>query len=178
MPGWAILVAAILALAGCTAGASNAPSSAPSDAPPATLSPSVVPEPSVPRTTDAPAPEPPLAELVIDGDRYPGEVGGYTWDGYSQSAPWLPAAGLSPIDVPADAPLSVELASGETGIASWTAQVADATDQAAATTRSLGAGETTVDVVGPGSGAWVMEVRVTYADGRGDGAYYWQLVVP
>ena len=119
-----------------------------------------------------------VAELVIDGDRYPGEVGGYTWDGYSQSAPWLPASGLSPVEVSADAVLSVELAGGETGIASWTAQVADAADPAAATTRPLGSGETTVDIVGPGPGAWVMEVRVTYADARGDGAYYWQLVVP
>jgi len=178
MPGRAILAAGILALAGCTAGASNAPPGAPSDAPPATPSQSVLAEPSVAAATDAPAPEPPVAELVINGDRYPGTVGGYTWDGYSQSAPWLPATGLLPVDVPAGTALSVELAGGETGVTSWTARVADAADPAAATTQPLGAGGTPVSFVGPGSGAWVLEVRVTYADGQGDGAYYWQLVVP
>jgi len=178
MPRRAILVVAILALAGCTAGASNVPSGAPSDPPSATPSPSVASEPSAAGATEAPAPEAPVAELVIDGDRYPGTVGGYSWDGYSQSAPWLPATGLSPVEVPADAALSVELAGGQTGIATWTARVADAADPAAATTRPLGEGNSTVAIVGPGSGAWVLEVRVTYADERGDAAYYWQLVVP
>ena len=178
MPLSAILVAGTLALAGCTAGASDPPSGAPSEPLSTTPSPALVPEPSVAATTEAPAPEPPLAELVIDGDRYPGTVGGYTWDGYSQSAPWLPATGLSPVEVPADAALSIELAGGDAGIESWAAQVADAADPAAATTRPLGSGETTVDILGPGSGAWVMELRVTYTDARGDAAYYWQLVVP
>ena len=178
MPGWAILAAVIVALAGCTTGASNAPSGATSNQSPATPSPLVVPEPSVAATTDATAPEPPVAELVIDGDRYPGTVGGYTWAGYSQSAPWLPATGLSPVDVSPGAALSVEPVGGATGIASWTARVADADDPAAVTTQPLGAGATPVSIVGPGSGAWVLEVRLKYAGGRGDSAYYWQLVVP
>jgi hypothetical protein len=92
--------------------------------------------------------------------------------------PLATAAGLSPVEVPPAAALSVELAGGQSGVASWTARVADAADPAAATTRPLGSGLTPVAITGPGSGAWVMEVRVTYAEGRGDGAYYWQLVVP
>jgi hypothetical protein len=145
---------------------------------PATPAPPLAVEPSVAAATDEPAPEPPVAELVIDGDRYPGTVGGYTWDGYSQSAPWLPAAGLPTIEVPPAAALSVELAGGQSAIASWTARVADAADPAATTTKPLGSGDAPVAVTGPGAGAWVMEVRVTYAEGRGDGAYYWHLVVP
>ena len=124
MLGPAILSAAILMITGCTAGASSAPSAVPSDPPPATPIPSLIAEPSVADATDAPAPEPPLAELVIDDARYPATIGGYTWDGYSQSAPWLPATGLSPVDAPAAAALSVELAGGQSGVASWTARVA------------------------------------------------------
>jgi hypothetical protein len=119
----------------------------------------------------------PLAFLVVDANRYPGEVGGFTFGRYSQSAPWLPAKALDSITVPAKAELRVELDDRAT-IDGWTARVATAADETADSVAGLAEGRGAVVAFGaPAPGDWVVSVTITYGDSLGSGAYFWHVIV-
>jgi hypothetical protein len=133
--------------------------------------------PAATATADIAA-SPPTAELIVDGKRCPGTVGGYTWGAYSQSAPWHLATGLSPLTIPADVALAAGLEGRGASIDSWTARIAAAADTTGNEAVPLGSGGATVAFDGPPAGEWVLELRLVFADGAGDGAWYWHLVVP
>jgi hypothetical protein len=119
----------------------------------------------------------PLAFLVVDANRYPGEVGGFTFGRYSQSAPWLPAKALDSITVPAGAQLRVELDDRAT-IDGWMARVATAADVTADSVAGLAEGGGALVAFGaPAPGDWVVSVTITYGEGLGSGAYFWHLIV-
>lgn len=185
VPGRAFLAAWILIVAGCTPASMTAPPTGTPEASPTappTGTPAAAPTVAPPSTAVVPSADtataPPTAELVVDGRRYAGTVGGYTWGTYSQSAPWHPATGLPAITVRAGAGLTAELDGGVGRIESWAALIADAADTTGDETVVLGSGGATVSLDGPPAGDWVLELRVIYADGAGDGAYYWHVVVP
>jgi hypothetical protein len=128
-------------------------------------------------STASPASDAPIAVLAVGSDRYAGEVGGFTFGTYSQSAPWLPASALGTVVVPAGAELSVELDDRAT-IAGWTARQATAADVTADTVTGLAEGDGPTAAFGaPAVGDWVVSLTITYGDGLGSGAYYWHIVV-
>lgn len=127
--------------------------------------------------TDRQPDEVPVAWLIAEGDRDPGAIGGYVFGTSSSSAPWLPATALRRVTVAAGTTLAVELDDRAT-IASWGARYAAAADPTG--DRLTGLGEATgppIEFAAPPTGDWVVSVVITYGGGRGDGAYYWHLVV-
>ena len=119
----------------------------------------------------------PLAFLVVGVDRQLGEVGGFTFGRYSQSAPWLPATALEPFKVPAAAELRVELDDRAT-IDSWVVRIATAEDVTADAVTGLAKGRGPAAAFrAPSPGDWVVSVTITYGDGLGSGAYFWHLIV-
>lgn len=121
--------------------------------------------------------EAPVAYLVADGERFAGEVGGFTFGRWTSSAPWLPASALDPVSLAAGTSVRVELDERAT-IAEWVARYAAAEDTVAETVIPIGRGDGTgAEFDPPPPGAWVVSVTITYGDGLGDGAYYWHLVV-
>jgi hypothetical protein len=148
------------------------PISSPSGSPPPAVSanpPSVT--PGQPGAIDAPA-----AVLVVNGERFAGTVGGYSFRTYSQSAPWLPATALKPVGLAANAGLVVKLDASAT-VESWGAAVATAADSSGDSLSTLGEGTGPARFTGPAAGDWVISVLITYAGGLGSGAYFWHLVV-
>lgn len=148
--------------------------------PPPSASPSPRPSPTAPAEPFTPAgPEvsdAPGASLVGGGESHPGEIGGFTFGGSSQSAPWLPATSLSTVEVAAGIPLAVELDERAT-IAEWAARVAPADDVTGDVVSGLAEGRGPVAAfAGPATGDWVLSVTITYGDGLGSGAYYWHVV--
>jgi hypothetical protein len=144
-----------------------------------------MPPPLAASPTDNPAivipPSPPadvpVAFLVVDGERHPGEIGGYVFGRETSSAPWLPATAVEQVTIPAGADIRVELDDRAT-IAEWRARYAAADDRTGDALTSLGeATSPTVEFDAPPTGAWVASVVITYGGGLGDGAYYWHLVV-
>ncbi len=132
---------------------------------------------SVAPATPAAVSDAPLAVLVVGAERHPGEVGGFTFGRYSQSAPWLPATALDSIRVPADAELRVELDDRAT-IDGWVARLATSADVTAdAVTGLAEGGGAVVAFNAPVPGDWVVSVTITYGDGLGSGAYFWHLIV-
>lgn len=128
--------------------------------------------PATPAVSDAP-----LAVLVIGAQRHPGEVGGFTFGRFSDSAPWLPAMALDTIQVRTGTELRVELDDRAT-IKDWTARVATAADVTADAVTGLASGVGPVAAfAAPGPGDWVVSVTITYGRGLGSGAYYWHLIV-
>ena len=118
----------------------------------------------------------PLAFLVIGTDRHPGEVGGYTFGRYSDSAPWLPASALDPINVASGAELRVELDERAT-IDGWAARIATAADVTADAVAGLAEGRGPAAAFNaPEAGDWVVSVTITYGGGLGSGAYFWHLI--
>ncbi len=119
----------------------------------------------------------PIAFLVIGAQRNAGEVGGFTFGSYSQSAPWLPATALDAVRVPAGAQLRVELDDRAT-IAGWTARLATAADVTADSVTGLAEGDGPIAEFGaPSAGDWVLSLTIAYGSGLGSGAYYWHLVI-
>jgi hypothetical protein len=179
------MMAILVACAGQPAGATPAPTptAAPSveavtpvppSAPPATASPVASDQPAA---TAASSNEAPLATLVVDGDaQHPGEVGGFDFERYTQSAPWLPATALERIDVAAGSDLRVRLDDRAT-VAEWSASYAAADDSSGSVLMGLGSGGPTAGFGAPPPGDWVVSVNVVYGDGAGSGSYYWHVVV-
>jgi hypothetical protein len=119
---------------------------------------------------------PPPATIVVEGREYVGTVGGFAWSGGSDAAPWLPAAVLPPVEVPARTVLNV-VARGAPAIEAWVARSApaiDATGAASATGLGEGTGLPTFRV--PPDPDSVVAVELHFAGG-GDGVWYWHLVV-
>ena len=127
--------------------------------------------------TPSAANDAPIAYLVVGADRTVGEVGGFTFGPYSQSAPWLPATALDAVRVSAGANLRVELDDRAT-IASWTARLATAADVTADGVTALAGGAGPSAAFGaPSAGDWVLTLTITYGIGLGSGAYYWHLII-
>jgi hypothetical protein len=119
----------------------------------------------------------PVAVLVIGDERYPGEVGGFTFGRYTQSAPWLPASALETVAVAPGAAVRVEL-DERAAIAEWSARLATAEDVTANAVSGLASGRgQAAAFAAPASGDWVLSLSITYAGGLGDGAYFWHVVV-
>jgi hypothetical protein len=175
----------VFALAACSDRGGPPPGSAP---PSPTASPPAqapTPLPSTASPTDSPpAASPgsqpadvPVATLVVGDERYPGEVGGYTFGRITSSAPWLPAFALDQVTVPSGARLSVEL-DDRAAIARWVARYAAAGDTGAFVITGLAeAASPTAEFRAPPPGDWVLSVVLTYGGGAGNGAYYWHVLV-
>ena len=159
-----------------TSSPSPSPSAVEAVASPApTPTPTVTLESVVPATPGAVS-NAPNAFLVTGADRHPGEVGGYTFGRYSDSAPWLPATALDPIGVASGAQLRVELDERAT-IDGWAARIATAADVTADAVVGLAEGRGPAAAFNaPAAGDWVVSVTVTYGGGLGSGAYFWHLI--
>ncbi len=121
--------------------------------------------------------EAPAAFLVLGGNRFAGEVGGFTFGTSGQDAPWLPASALDRIDLAAGSKVRVEL-DGRAAIAAWTARIATAADTTADNVTGLAEDDgPTAEFAAPAKGDWVLSLTITYGEGRGSGAYYWELGV-
>jgi hypothetical protein len=174
------------ALAACSAGpptvppTASPPAEASAPAPDTTSPPSpsaASDETSTPATEPTATPDAPAAVLIADGERFDGEIGGYTFGLTTSSAPWLPARALAPVALEPGTVLRVEL-DGRATVASWTARLAAADDPTADNVTGLGNGSgPIVEFGGPAAGEWVVSVGITYGGGLGEGAYYWYLVV-
>ncbi len=173
--GGVVVMAIGLVVGGCSATPTTPPTpSAGADATPA-ASPSGTLEsapPATPAVSDAP-----LATLVIGAQRHPGEVGGFTFGRFSDSAPWLPATALDTVRVRAGTELRVELDDRAT-MQDWTARIATAADVTADAVTGLASGVgPAAAFAAPSSGDWVVSVTITYGEGLGSGAYYWHLII-
>ncbi len=118
----------------------------------------------------------PVATLIVDGGAFPGEVGGFDFGTYSQSAPWLPAAALDRVEIVDGASLRVELDRRATS-AEWAAGYAPADEPAGDGLVALGSGAGNAQFDAPPPGNWVVSVTIVYGDAAGTGAYYWHVVV-
>lgn len=119
----------------------------------------------------------PVATLDVGGERFAGEVGGFTFGTHTDSAPWLPATALETVTIGAGAQLTIELDDQAT-IAAWRLGLADAADVTADRVTGLGEGlGPPIAFPAPPIGDWVLSASITYGSGAGDGAYYWHLVV-
>ena len=181
--GGVVIMALGMVVGGCSA---TAPPSAVGSTPsanPATASAVASPANSPSETSDSSTPAPagvsdaPLATLVVAGQRHPGEVGGFTFGRFSESAPWLPATALEAIRVEAGTELRVEL-DERASVKDWSARTATAADVTADAVKGLASGTGPVGVfTAPEAGDWVVSVTITYGDGLGSAAYYWHLRV-
>jgi hypothetical protein len=174
----AALALAALSLTACTrmpattsVPATTATSTAPATLPPAssagTGSAALTPEPTLE--------PPPVATLVSGVAEREGEPGGWVWAGGSNSAPWLPASALDPVEIEAGT-MRVELA-GDVDVDRWTARAATAEDTAGASLSPLGEGVGAPSFETPEPGSWVVAVEVLFADGLGSASYFWNVVV-
>ena len=159
--------------ASATAGAARTTSPTPEPSPsnPGESAPSPG-SPSVPAISDAP-----LAFLVVGEQRYPGEVGGFTFGPYTQSAPWLPARALDAVALEPGTDVRIVL-DERAAIEAWSARLATADDVTGDAVAQLASGDGVVGAFAvPAAGDWVLAVSITYARGLGDGIYFWHLVV-
>ena len=189
MAGPVVLVL-LVALAACVTGTS--PAATPHDSPSpmaSVVAPTEATTPPPPETSPAetslePSPAlPPDALLVLpDGSLHTGTLGSFVLGDHGTDAPWLPAFSLPPVTVRAGTELTARFADA-TPIGFWQAIYAAADDTSAKVTRGLGEREADsppLDEVAfraPPPGAWVVSVRLRFADGGGDAAYFWHLVV-
>jgi hypothetical protein len=120
--------------------------------------------------------EAPAATLIVGGAAFPGEVGGFDFGTYTQSAPWLPAVALDRVEIVDGSSLRIELDRRAT-IAEWAASYAPADEPAGDGLIGLGSGDGNAQFDAPPPGDWVLSVTVVYGDGAGTGAYYWHIVV-
>jgi hypothetical protein len=178
------IVAVPLALAlfasACTAGRAPSASPPPSESPappsvgatPPAVAPTAIPNPTI--ATEAPV-VPPGATLSAGEVRQPAELGSWTWQGRSDSAPWLPASALDVVAVPAAAELRVAVDDAEP-LAGWTARAAPASDPSGTEITPLGTGSGEPAFAPPAAGAWVIQVQARFVAG-GDAAWYWSVDV-
>ncbi len=191
-------MAVLLVAIGCGDRASSrGPSTAPSPptagaTPVAAITSSAAPSRWVRRTRPSPSPatspadppaDPPGAVLSAGGIQpIEGEIGSYTFDESGSDGPWLPATALRPVSIRAGAAISIRLRPGGR-ITSWVARISPASDEQGEIQEGLarggsgGEGARVIRFAGPERGSWVLMVEVTYARGRGSGAYYWRLEV-
>ncbi len=169
-PGVAAFVLACL-LAAC--GGAIRPAGASGSAVPPVASPSG-PAAGVARSAHPSDAGPPAATLVAEGgDPVVGQLGSFTWGGGGSDSPWLPGR---PVVVGAGEPLTVNVADG-VDVSAWTARRVSAGTSDGTNGVGLGGGPAPITFAAPGPGSWSIQVVVTYADGLGSGAYYWQVTV-
>ena len=178
-----LIMALGIVAGGCSATAPPRGGGSTPSASPSAVTAAVTPADSPSETSDARTLTPagvsdaPGATLVVGGQRHPGEVGGFTFGRFSESAPWLPATALDAVQVTSETELRVEL-DERAMMEDWTARIATAADVTADAVEGLasGAGPVAAFAV-PGPGDWVVSVTITYGEGLGSGAYYWHLKV-
>ncbi len=179
--GPAAVVAAMLlfalSLVGCSAGTASPTIAAPTTAPSVGATPADE-QPGIP--TDSLG-GPPTALLSSGAaDPRPGTLGGFAYGVRGAAAPWIPAEALVAHPTASGEPLAIGLDAD--GIAAWSVRGAGASDPSGRSAEVLGhddrpSPDGRIHVVAPGAGRWVLEARIEYASGRGDGAYYWLLEV-
>jgi hypothetical protein len=126
---------------------------------------------------------PPIARLLLpDGTATPGTLGSFAYRESYADAPWLPAAALEPVDLPAGRPALVIGVLPGRQFERWNAIYAAANDPAADVLVPLAAGQgdprERVEISSPPSGEWVVQVQLVFAEGDGDAVYYWRVDVP
>lgn len=178
----ALALLMVTGMAACTSrpGTDGAGSAAATGAAASSATPAI--EPSAAATAPTPVPEPPPTAVLRGRGLGPvqGTLGGYVYGKSGSEAPWIPAAGLEAVALAPAAALEITL--GEGAIAGSSLRIAGEADTQGASTRPLpagdgAAGDGAIRFAGPPVGRWVLEARITYADGMGDGAYYWLLDV-
>ena len=102
-----------------------------------------------------------------------GSLGSFTWGDGGSDSPWLPGA---PIAVASGEPLTVDLAAA-VPIADWQAKRVPAGTPDGVGAVALGDGAATDRLRGAGTGQLVGPGHVTFGDGLGSAAYYWQVTV-
>jgi hypothetical protein len=184
----AAMVVAATIIAGCTSAmapgdppAPSLPSAAtpgpPGTAVPATVVPSVAPDPGV-AGRSAPAGSPPRAMLegLPRGAAVPGDLGSYTWDGFASDGPWV----VTPTRHAATAGAGVRVSfdAGPRPV-SWTATWAAVRGGRPGTPLAAGSGSDGITIVVPARpGDWSLRVTASFGEGR-QAAWFWHLsVVP
>ena len=169
------IVLAAMLVAGCATNAGpravSSPPAAGTQAPGATARPT-------------PMPGEPGASIRVLGEvPIAGTLGSWAIDGAGSDAPWLPARALAPLDVAADAVISVAFDDGAP-IGSFTGLIASVADVRGESPSRLGGRESAVPPLGAvslgplPSGAWVLAVQLVRADARGEATFYWSVRVP
>lgn len=178
-----------LAAAGCgRAGGSPAatdPSASASGEPPtATVEPSAsatrpvaspVPSPATSSTTEPAKAEPPPASIAVEGgDPVVGQLGTFTWENGGSGAPWLDG---SPIRAGSGERFAMSLAD-PLEIAEWSVNrvMPGNRDGIGAMAMDDGFGWPLL-FDAPPSGAWSVQVKIRFANDRGDALYYWMIDV-
>ncbi len=164
--------------------ATAAPASTDSAQPTATAEPSAIetrsgasPEP-VPTESSTPEPamaEPPAASVAVEGgDPVVGQLGTFTWENGGSGAPWLNG---SPIHVGSGERFALTLA-GPLEIAEWSVSrvMPGNRDGTGALAMEAGSGWPVL-FDAPPSGTWSVQVKVRFANDRGDALYYWMIDV-
>jgi hypothetical protein len=172
-----VVVLLALGVTGCAGGRpSVAPTLAPSVGVPTIASATRAPEPSP--TSDPPPPslgEPPAAMPAAEGgDPVRGSLGSFTWGDGGSDSPWLPG---SPLMVASGEPLTVRVAA-DVPVRDWIAKRvrAGAADGLGAAAIADGRAAP-ISFPTPSAGRWSVQVVVTFGDGLGSAAYYWQVNV-
>jgi hypothetical protein len=135
--------------------------------------PPVTPEPSPTPSDEALPPQPPTAVLTFPGGQpTAGDLGTYVYRGAGSDAPWLPG---EPLAVPPTGALGQVFLSEALRVTSWSARLGLAgREPRPGELREIGAGEGPIIFELP-SGAWTLQVEVSFGDGIGGAAYYWLL---
>lgn len=135
-----------------------------------------------PTDADGTTPQGPPTAILTGAGEGPraGALGGHAYGERGDAAPWIPAAALAALSVAPGAELGITL--DRDGIGAWSLRIAPAEDASGATARAVGSGDGAlaaggVRLAAPAAGRWVLEARIVYASGLGDGAYYWLLEV-
>ena len=173
----------VLLVTGCmVAGPGGTPSPSPTASTPPTAPPTASPSP----TEDETPATPPAASLSAgDGDAVAGDLGSGCYLGACGDGPWLAAHGLESIELTgADDQLTVAIESGFSFV-QWSASYAAAEDTTGDQVETLAEGGaedgpplTAASFDAPPSGDWVVLVHLVFANGDGDGAYFWHVIVP
>jgi hypothetical protein len=139
--------------------------------PAASIEPSGLAFPSV----EPDVPEPPAAEIAVEGgDPVVGELGSFSWNNIGSSSPGLDGA---PIHVGAGEPVTLTLAA-PIGIAGWQVSRVRPGNHDWVGAVSMGSGSAMpVLFEAPPTGTWSVEVRVVFSGHLGSAAYYWRFQV-
>ena len=178
----------LLVMSACAAAAGSAAGGDPEATPTATatlatagptMSPSALPTVSVPAT----GPTEPAAILQTgDGPPISGTLGSWAFEDAGSDTPWIPSTAMTPLDVAAGRVLAVTFADAAP-VGAWQAAAAHVADHSGRAAWVVGGRDTSEPsmrtvVVGPlPVGDWVLSVRLFRADGRGDAAFYWSVMV-
>lgn len=140
-----------------------------------TIEPTFEPSPAESPVTELPMAEPPPASIAVEGgDPVVGQLGTFTWENGGSDAPWLNG---SPIQVGPGERLTMTLAEPVT-IGEWSVSrvLPGNRDGIGAVAMQEGSGWP-LSFEAPPAGQWSVEVRVRFADSRGEALYFWMIEV-